>query len=67
MNYCGVVFSIILVISIVQWFVDGKKNFSGPRINLDNLQNGAVVGMDPTLSAEQASNFNVCKDAPGMK
>ncbi|PVH70722.1 amino acid transporter-like protein [Cadophora sp. DSE1049] len=67
MNYCVVVFFIILVISIVQWFVDGKKNFTGPRVNLDDLQNGTVVGMDPTTSADQRSSSNMYKDGPDMK
>lgn len=46
------VFFIILVISIVQWFVDGKKNFTGPRINLENLQSGAVFGLDPSQTGQ---------------
>ena len=33
-DYCVVVFSIILVISIVQWLVDGRKNFKGPQIEI---------------------------------
>ncbi|KAE9373526.1 amino acid permease [Stipitochalara longipes BDJ] len=57
MNYCVVVFFIILVISIVQWFVDGKKNFTGPRINVDVLQNGEVQGMAPAFSSEQGSSL----------
>ena len=35
MNYCVVVFFIILVISVVQWFVDGRKNYTGPRVEVD--------------------------------
>lgn len=35
MNYCVVAFAIILVISTVQWIVDGRKNFEGPRITID--------------------------------
>ncbi|PWY86820.1 amino acid permease [Aspergillus heteromorphus CBS 117.55] len=34
MNYCIVAFAIIVVISAVQWIVDGRKNFTGPRIDL---------------------------------
>lgn len=37
----------------MQWFVDGKKNFSGPRVNIENLANGEVVGMNPELSREE--------------
>jgi choline transport protein len=47
-DYCVVVFFIILIISIVQWIVDGRKNFTGPRVNLESLQTGAVVGLDPS-------------------
>ena len=42
-----VVFFIILVISVFQWFIDGKKNFTGPRVDIGALQNGEVVGMEP--------------------
>ncbi|KAF2124686.1 amino acid transporter [Dothidotthia symphoricarpi CBS 119687] len=31
MNYCVVAFGIILFISTIQWFLDGRKNFTGPR------------------------------------
>ncbi|CBX94161.1 hypothetical protein IAQ61_005371 [Plenodomus lingam] len=31
MNYCVVAFGIILFISTFQWFVDGRKNYTGPR------------------------------------
>ncbi|KAK3180068.1 hypothetical protein K4F52_008560 [Lecanicillium sp. MT-2017a] len=34
MNYCIVAFAIILSISIFQWIIDGRKNFTGPRVNL---------------------------------
>ena len=33
-DYCVVVFFIILIISIVQWFVDGRKNYKGPQIEI---------------------------------
>ncbi|KAJ5404611.1 Amino acid/polyamine transporter I [Penicillium cosmopolitanum] len=34
MNYCVVAFGIILSISTIQWFVDGRKNYSGPRVEV---------------------------------
>jgi choline transport protein len=58
-----VVFFIILVISIVQWFIDGKKNFIGPRVNVDVLQNGEVQGMAPVFSSEQGSSSNFEKSS----
>ncbi|CAI6088268.1 unnamed protein product [Clonostachys chloroleuca] len=32
MNYCIVAFAVIVIISLVQWIVDGRKNYHGPRI-----------------------------------
>ena len=32
---------------MVQWFVDGRKNFTGPRVNIESMVNGEVQGMDP--------------------
>ncbi|KAF1844099.1 amino acid transporter [Cucurbitaria berberidis CBS 394.84] len=34
MNYCVVAFGIILFISTIQWIVDGRKNFTGPRTDM---------------------------------
>lgn len=56
------VFTIIVIISIVQWFVDGKKNFTGPRVNIENLQNGEVVGMDPVFSSGDSGSNDPEKD-----
>jgi choline transport protein len=33
-DYCVVAFGIILFISTFQWFVDGRKNFTGPRTDM---------------------------------
>ncbi|KAL3249038.1 hypothetical protein ABHI18_011801 [Aspergillus niger] len=34
MNYCIVAFAIIVIVSVIQWVVDGRKNFTGPRVDL---------------------------------
>jgi len=34
MNYCIVAFFIVIMVSIVQWFVDGRHNYKGPRVEL---------------------------------
>lgn len=31
-NYCIVAFAIVLFISTIQWFVDGRKNYTGPKV-----------------------------------
>jgi choline transport protein len=33
MNFCVVIFAIIFIISIGQWFFDGRKNYRGPRVD----------------------------------
>ena len=35
------------MVSVFQWYFDGRKNFTGPRIDIHALQHGAVVGMEP--------------------
>lgn len=32
MNYCIVAFGVILIISILQWVFDGRKNYTGPQV-----------------------------------
>ena len=50
---------IILVISTVQWFVDGRKNFTGPRTDMGlevleavKSQQTTQEGIDPKLALE---------------
>ncbi|KAL9129691.1 MAG: hypothetical protein Q9217_001933 [Psora testacea] len=53
MNYCIVAFFIILVISVVQWFVDGRRNYKGPQVELvgDPISNEAGVEyMDESMN-----------------
>ncbi|KAL9480983.1 hypothetical protein ACSS6W_005769 [Trichoderma asperelloides] len=45
MNYCIVAFAIIIAISLFQWIIDGRKNFTGPRVN---LVSGQVMGENIT-------------------
>lgn len=56
MNYCVAAFAIVLIISVVQWFVDGRKNYSGPQIDIDALKQGELVGMAPTESDDTLLN-----------
>ncbi|KAL4908145.1 hypothetical protein BDW74DRAFT_165988 [Aspergillus multicolor] len=41
MSYCIAAFAVIIIISVFQWFVDGRKNFTGPRVDLANLAPGS--------------------------
>jgi len=45
MNYAVVAFAIVLVVSVIQWWVDGRKNFRGPRVEvMDAMRKGEIVG-----------------------
>ena len=41
-----VAFGIILIVSTFQWFVDGRKNFVGPRIDVDVISGELSAGGD---------------------
>lgn len=34
MNYCIAAFAVIIIISVFQWIVDGRKNYTGPRLEM---------------------------------
>lgn len=33
-DYAVAAFAVIIIISIFQWFIDGRKNFTGPRVDV---------------------------------
>jgi hypothetical protein len=47
MNYCIVAFGVILLIAGTTWFLDGRKHYKGPRLDVDAMLKGKVEGMDP--------------------
>jgi len=51
MNYCIVAFAIVLFISVFQWFVDGSKNYSGPKVN--------EVDVDVLTAQETPQDVNI--------
>ncbi|RDW86682.1 GABA permease GabA [Aspergillus mulundensis] len=42
MNYCVAAIGVVIIISTFQWIVDGRKNFTGPRVDAEVL--AAVEG-----------------------
>ncbi len=54
LDYCIVAFFIVIVISVIQWFVDGRKNYKGPQIE--------IVGEDATGDAYQNGHANKMSD-----
>ncbi len=45
MNYCVVVFAIVVAVSLGQWWVDGRKNYRGPRVEGAVSRREEVVGV----------------------
>lgn len=54
MNYCIVAFGVVLIISVIQWIVDGRRNFTGPRIDLEE---NVLTAMQTLEEDEKASDF----------
>ncbi|KAJ5886477.1 uncharacterized protein N7473_009151 [Penicillium subrubescens] len=46
MNYCVAAFGIVFVISTITWIVDGRKNYVGPRIEVEVLSGQAGENAD---------------------
>lgn len=69
MNYCVAAFAIVLIVSVIQWFVDGRKNYTGPQIDVDTLKSGEVVGVAPTESnpAQKQSEDTLTTDRQDKK
>ncbi|OJJ99299.1 hypothetical protein ASPACDRAFT_1901933 [Aspergillus aculeatus ATCC 16872] len=47
MNYCIVVVGVVMILSVFQWIVDGRKNFSGPRMDVDVISGQVAAGGEP--------------------
>ncbi|KAJ5594489.1 uncharacterized protein N7459_000697 [Penicillium hispanicum] len=43
MNYCVAAFGIVFIISSITWIIDGRKNYVGPRIEVEVLSGQAGV------------------------
>ena len=62
MNYCVVAFGIWMIISIIQWIVDGRKSYTGPKFDERVLeasivddQNGDMEGIQTPKSSHTES------------
>lgn len=54
MNYAVVAFGIVLIIAVVQWIIDGRKNYEGPQIDAAAMSKGIVEGISGVESAHSA-------------
>lgn len=43
MNYAVVAFGVVLIIAVVQWLIDGRKNYEGPIIDAEVFGLGKEV------------------------
>lgn len=43
MNYAIVAFGVVLIIAIVQWLIDGRKNYEGPIIDAEVMGMGKEI------------------------
>jgi hypothetical protein len=34
LDYCIAAFAVIIIVSVFQWIVDGRRNFTGPRFDM---------------------------------
>ena len=59
MNYCIVAFGIVIIISMIQWFVDGRKNFTGPKVELDEQ---VLTAVDSPVNVRVASTVQAQMD-----
>ncbi|KAL9116524.1 MAG: hypothetical protein Q9187_006953 [Circinaria calcarea] len=50
MNYCIVAFTIVIIVSTIQWFADGKKNFRGPKVEIGEA---VIVASVPEVDPQQ--------------
>jgi choline transport protein len=57
-DYCVVAFGIILFISTFQWFIDGRKNFTGPRSDM-GLEILEAMKSHETGSAEETRHAKI--------
>lgn len=53
LDYCVAALGIVFLVSLFQWIVDGRKNFTGPRVNIDEFSHGIAVEQAQEDSGEE--------------
>lgn len=62
MNYAVAAFGVVLVISVFQWIVDGRKNYEGPHIDPEAMSKGVVEGITGAESLESEPSAGDASD-----
>ncbi|KAI2627665.1 amino acid transporter [Hypoxylon sp. NC1633] len=55
MNYCIVAFGVILLIALITWLSDGRKNYKGPHVEVEGLEKGKGEGVGVVLESASES------------
>ncbi|CAM1510830.1 Fc.00g083430.m01.CDS01 [Cosmosporella sp. VM-42] len=55
MNYCVAAFGVILFISVTTWLVDGRKNYKGPQVHVNEGVDSESFNDSPATSGEEES------------
>lgn len=69
MNYCIVAFAIVIIIATVQWFIDGKKNFHGPVVDIDAMKGAGEPAIDPIgndIEIEEGKKYEGAEGTGGV-
>ncbi|KAK4630932.1 hypothetical protein CLAFUW4_03143 [Fulvia fulva] len=53
MNYCIVAFAIVFIISMITWIFDGRKNYTGPKVEMDDDVLVATQTVESSSSPER--------------
>ncbi|KAK7734304.1 polyamine transporter tpo5 [Cytospora paraplurivora] len=61
MNYAIVAFGVVLIIAVVQWIVDGRKNYEGPDLDAEAMSKGIVEGITSADSEQSGPEFTDSK------
>lgn len=56
MNYSVVAFAVVVIISLFQWIVDGRKNYTGPKVDIDEQVLTAVDSPADVLGQPTVAN-----------
>lgn len=64
MNYCIVVFGVWMIICLVWWFIDGRKNYAGPQVEIDG---NVITGKSSNVENSSVSGKMSGSDVPDSK
>lgn len=62
MNYCIVAFAIVIIISVIQWFIDGRKNFHGPYIDESVFRATSIADVPIEVPTEAPLSVSPARD-----